>query len=364
VAKGYTQKEGEDFFDTDSPATRLTTIRVLLSLAASHGLLVYQIDIKTAFLNGELDEEIYMEQPDGFIRQGQERKVCKLLKSLYGLKQAPKQCHEKFERTLTYVGFVVNEADKCVYYRHGGGEGFVLCLYVNGILIFGTSLKVIEEIKTFLSQCFEMNDLGEADIILNIKLLRDENNGITLVQSHYVDKVLSRLGYADCKSSPTPYDPSVLLRKNQKDTRDQLIYSQIIGSLMYLACAMRLDILFSVSKLSRFVANLGGDHWHALERVMRYLKGTMSYAIHYTGYPRVLEGYSNSNWISDDADEIKATSGYVFTLGGGAVSWKSCKQTILPRSTMEAELTTLDTATVEAEWLRELLTDLPMVENQ
>ena len=106
---------------------------------------------------------------------------------------------------------------------------------------------------------------------------------------------------------------------------------------------------------------LGDDHCRALERVMHYLKGTTSYGIHYTGYPRVLEGYSDSNWISD-ADEIKATSGYVFTLGGGAVSWKSCKQTILTRSTMEAELTTLDTATVEEEWLRELLMDLPMVE--
>jgi hypothetical protein len=109
------------------------------------------------------------------------------------------------------------------------------------------------------------------------------------------------------------------------------------------------------------VANLGDDHWHALERVMRYLKGTMSYGIHYTGYARVLKGYSDSNWISD-ANEIKATSGYVLTLSGGIVSWKSCKQTILTRSTMEAELTTLDTATIDAEWLRELLTDLPMVE--
>ena len=361
MAKGYTQKEGEDFFDTYSPVARLTTIRVLLSLAASHGLLVHQMDVKTAFLNGELDEEIYMDQPDGFVVPGQEAKVCKLLKSLYGLKQAPKQWHEKFERTLTAAGFVVNESDKCVYYRHGGGEGVILCLYVDDILIFGTNLELIKEVKDFLSRCFEMKDLGVANVILNIKLLRDGNGGITLLQSHYVEKVLSRFGYDDCKPSPTPYDPSVLLQKNQQSARDQLRYSQIIGSLMYLACATRPDISFAVSKLSRFVSNPGDDHWHALERVMRYLKGTASYGIHYSGYPRVLEGYSDSNWISD-ADEIKATSGYVFTLGGGAVSWKSCKQTILTRSTMEAELTALDTATVEAEWLRELLMDLPVVE--
>jgi hypothetical protein len=122
VAKDYTQKESEDFFDTYSPMARLTTIRVLLSLAASHGLLVHQMDVKMAFLNGELDEDIYMDQPDGFVVGGQEGKVCKLLKSLYGLKQAPKLWHEKFERTLTAEGFVVNEADKCVYYRYGGGE--------------------------------------------------------------------------------------------------------------------------------------------------------------------------------------------------------------------------------------------------
>nr|AAT44242.1 putative ubiquitin carrier protein [Oryza sativa Japonica Group] len=240
IAKGYTQKEGEDFFDTYSPVARLTTIRVLLSLAASHGLLVHQMDVKTSFLNGELDEEIYMDQPDGFVVEGQE------------------------------------------------GE-----------------------------------DLGVADVILNIKLIRGENR-ITLLQSHYVEKILNRFGYIDSKPSPTPYDPSLLLRKNKRIARNQLEYSQIIGLLMYLANATRPDISFAVSKLSRFTSNPGDDHWRALERVMRYLKGTMELELHYSGYPAVLEGYSDSNWISD-VDEIKATSGYVFTLGGGAVSWRSCK---------------------------------------
>ena len=212
MAKGYTQKEGEDFFDTYSHVARLTTIRVLLSLAASHGLLVHQMDVKTAFLNGELDEEIYMEQPDGFVLDGQEGKVYKLLNSLYGLKQAPKQWHEKFERTLIAAGFVVNEADKYVHYRHGGGEGVILCLYVDDILIFRTNLNVIKEVKNFLSRCFEMKDLGVADVILNIKLLRDDDGGIALLQSHYVEKILSRFGYSDCKPSPTPYDASGLLR--------------------------------------------------------------------------------------------------------------------------------------------------------
>ena len=182
----------------------MTTIRVLLSLAVSHGLLVHQMDVKTAFLNGELEKEIYMDQPDDFVANGQEGNVCKLLKSLCGLKQVPKQWHEKFDKTLTSAGFVVNEADKCVYYRYGGGEGVILCLYVDGILIFGKNINVIKEVKDFLSGNFEMKDMGEANVILNIKLLREGNSGITLVQSHYVEKMLNRFVYSDCTSAPTP----------------------------------------------------------------------------------------------------------------------------------------------------------------
>jgi hypothetical protein len=317
VSKGYTQKEGEDFFDTYSLVARLNTIHVLLSLAASHGLLIHQIDIKKTFLNGELEEEIYMPQPDGFIVKGQVDKVCKLLKSLYGLEQAPKQWHEKFDVTLISADFSVNEADRCVYCCHGGGQGVILCLYVDDILIFRISLDLINKVKTFLCQSFEMKDLGDADVTLNIKLIKGENV-ITLTQSHYVEKVLSRSSYKDNKPSPTPYDPSLILQKNLRIGRDQLRYSQIIRKLMYLASATRTDILFAVSKLSRFTFNPGDDHWRALEWVMHYLAGTMDYEIHYSRYPIVLEGYNDANWISD-VDELYATSGYVFTLGSVAV---------------------------------------------
>jgi hypothetical protein len=205
-----------------------------------------------------------------------------------------------------------------VYYHHGGGQGVILCLYVDDILIFGTSFDVINEVKTFLCQSFDMKDMGEADVILNIKLIKVENV-ITLTQSHYVEKVLSHFGYKYSKPYPTPYDLSLVLRKNKRIGRDQLRYYQMIGSLMYLASVIRSDISFAVSKLSRFTSNPGDDHWRALERVMHYLVCTMDYGIHYFGYPTVLERYIDANWISD-VDELYATSGYVFTLGGGAVS--------------------------------------------
>ena len=153
--------------------------------------------------------------------------MCKLLKSLYGLKQAPKQWHEKFDTTLMSAGFAINEADRCVYYWHGGGNSVILCLYVDDILIFGTNIDAINEVKSFLSKSFDMKDLGEAIVILNIKLIKNES-GITLLQSHSVEKVLSQFGFMDSKPSPTPYDPSVILRKNKKIGKDHLRYSQTL----------------------------------------------------------------------------------------------------------------------------------------
>jgi len=360
VAKGYTQKQGEDYFDTYSPVARMPTIRALVALAAAYGYEIHQMDVKTAFLNGELEEEIYMQQPDGFVIPGQERKVCKLVKSLYGLKQAPMQWHEKFDKTLVSAGFSVNDADKCVYSRFRGNVGVILCLYVDDILILGSNVEVISDIKCFLSTKFDMKDLGPASVILNIKLTK-RDNGIELNQSHYVEKLLLRFGHSNCKPAATPYDPCLKLHKNQGQGYDQVKFSQIIGSLMYLANTTRPDISYAVSRLSRYSSRPNADHWLALERVMKYLRGSATQGLFYSGFPAVLEGYSDANWITD-SDEMKSTSGFVFTLGGAAVSWKSAKQTIITRSTMEAELVALEIACCEAEWLRELLMDIPIVE--
>jgi hypothetical protein len=286
--QGLYQKEGEYFFNTYSPVARQARICVLLSLVVSHGLLIHQMDVKTILLNGELEEEIYMTQSDGFVVKGQDNKVCKLQKSLYGLKQTPKQCYQKFDVTLISAGFSVNEANRFVHYYHGGGHGVILCLYVDDILIFGTCLDVINEVMTFLCQSFYMKDLGEADVILNIKLIKGENE-ITLTQSHYVENVLSHFGYKDNKPSPAPYDSGLVLQKDKRIGRDQLTYSHIIGSLIYLGSVTRPDISFVVNKLSRFTSNPGDDHWHALEQVMHYLAGTMDYGIHYSEYLAVLE---------------------------------------------------------------------------
>ncbi|KAL2230679.1 UNVERIFIED_CONTAM: Retrovirus-related Pol polyprotein from transposon TNT 1-94 [Sesamum indicum] len=319
VAKGFKQKEGIDYFDTYSPVARLTTIRVLIALASVYNLPIHQKDVKTAFLYGELEEEIYMDQPEGFVAHGNEHKVCKLVKSLYGLKQAPKQWHEKFDKTILVFGFTVNENDKCIYCKVKGDKMIILCLYVDDILLIGSCLDIITETKSFLKNKFEMKDMGEANVILGIKLTRS-TDGITISQSHYVEKIIEKFGYQNSRIAKTPYDPSVALFKNKSGVPvAQLRYSQIIGSLQYLANGTRPDISFSVSKLAR-----------------------------YTSCP---DKNSGSN----------GCSGYVFTLGGGAVSWKSAKQTLITRSTFEAELCALDTTGTEAEWLFGLLSQLPIV---
>ena len=198
VIRGFNQKHGIDYFDTYAPVARIATIRVLIALAAIQKLVIHQIDVKTAFLNGELEEEVYMKQPEVFVVPSQENKVCKFIRSLYGLKQTPKQWHQKFDEVVLSYGFSINESDKCVYSKFEHGKGVIICLYVDDMLIFGTDLEEIEKIKCFLSSKFSMKDMGEVDVILGIKIIRN-NDGIHLSQSHYIEKVLGRF---NCKVAP------------------------------------------------------------------------------------------------------------------------------------------------------------------
>jgi hypothetical protein len=288
------------------------------------------MDVKTAFLNGDLEEEIYMEQPEGLVIPGQKHKVCKLVKSLYGLKQAPKQ----FDKVMLSNAYLINGGDKCIYSKFNNNEGVIICLYVDDLLIFGTKVDVVHVAKIFLSSNFDMKDMGEVDVILGIKVLRD-NNCITLSQSHCVEKMLKRFEHFDYSPISTRYDSKIHLVKNHGDSVLQEKYAHIIGSLMFLTNCTCPDIAYAVGRLSRYTYNPSVEHWDAISRLLRYLKGTINYGLSYCGFPAILERYCDANWISD-SDEVKPTSGYVFTLAGGAISWKSSKQTCIARYTMEA----------------------------
>ncbi|CAM8884428.1 unnamed protein product [Rhodiola kirilowii] len=284
------------------------------------------MDVKTAFLNGDLEEEIYMKQPEGFVITGQDQKVCKLVKSLYGLKQEPMQWHHQFDKVVLSDGFILNQSDKCVYSKFDdSGNGVIICLYIDDMLIFGTNMKCINQTKEFLSSKFSMKDMGEAEVILGIRIERVKG-GLALTQSHYIEKVL--------KSTRSPVS--------------QLEYLRVIGSLMYAMTSTRPDIAFAVGKLSRYTSNPSKDHRRAVHRVLRYLKGTMNLGLVYSEFPSVIEGYSDASWISNEEDH-SSTSGWVFLLGGGAISWASKKQTCISSSTMESEFVALAAASKEAE---------------
>ncbi|GFP97577.1 retrovirus-related pol polyprotein from transposon tnt 1-94 [Phtheirospermum japonicum] len=258
VVKGFLQKEGYDFFDTYSPVTRITSIRVLLAIAALHNLEIHQMDVKIAFLNDELEEETYMEQPEGFIKPGQERKI--------------------------------NECDKCVYIKNTNDKFVIVCLYVDDMLIMGSNLEVINETKFMLKRNFDMKDLGVADTILGIRIIRTQD-GIVLSQSHYIEKVIKKFNAHDSLPAKTPMEFDVHLRKNRGDPVSQQDYARIIGCLMYISNCTRPDLTCSVNKLSRYTSNPSKEHWKALARVLRYLKYTPNVGLHYGRYPSVLEGY-------------------------------------------------------------------------
>nr|GEU86419.1 zinc finger, CCHC-type [Tanacetum cinerariifolium] len=249
------------------------------------------MDVKTTFLNGDLEEEVYMKQPEGFVMIGNEHKVCKLIKLLYGLKQAPKQWHQKFDEVVLSSGFHLNLSDKCVY-----------CKFDDSV----------DKTKKFSSSRFLMKDMGEADVILGIKIKR-ENKGIVITQSYYIEKILKKFNCEDCFPMGTSMDPVEKHKLNTSKHVDQLEYSIAIGCLMYAMTNTRPDIAYTVGRLSRFTSNHSRKHWKAITTVFKYLRGTEDYDLSYVGYHSVLEGYPVASWINHVKDS-SSTSGWVFLL--------------------------------------------------
>ncbi|GJW75361.1 retrovirus-related pol polyprotein from transposon TNT 1-94 [Tanacetum coccineum] len=267
VIQGFSQRQRVDYFDTYAPVARITSIRVLFALASLYNLSIHQMDVKIAFLNGDLDEEVYMKQPEGFVLPGHENKVCKLKKSLYGLKQAPKQWHDKFDKSILSNGFTHNSSDRCIYSKFTKDYGVILCLYVDDILIVGTNMEGINETKKFLSSCFQMKDMNEVDTILGIKVKR-HSGGYALNQCHYIDKIIDKFQHLNIEEANTPYESSCKLVENNGRAVAQINYAGAIGCLMYATNCTRPDIAYAVCKLSRYTSNPSHNHWKAIDRVI------------------------------------------------------------------------------------------------
>jgi hypothetical protein len=233
-----------------------------------------------------------------------------------------------------------------------------VCLYVDDMLIFGTNMLGVCETKKYLASVFKMKDLNEADTILGIKVKR-HSEGYALCQNHYIEKVLLKYKHLNVKEVNTLFDSNYKLVENTGRAIAQLEFASAIGSMMYAMHCTRPDIAFAVNRLSRYTSNPSAEHWKAIARVLGYLKKTKDLGLYYSGYPAVLEGYSDANWMTSVGDN-KSTSGWIFTLGGGAISWPSKKQSCISHSTMESEFIALASAGKEAEWLRNMLYDIEL----
>ncbi|KAJ9561274.1 hypothetical protein OSB04_006434 [Centaurea solstitialis] len=347
VAKGFTQTHGIVYDETFSPVAMLKSIRILMAISAYFNYQIWQMDVKTAFLNGKLTEDVYMQQPEGFVDPKNPNKVCKLLKSIYGLKQASMSWNLHFDIRIKEFGFTKND-----------------------ILLIGNDVPPLQSVKAWLSKCFQMKDLGEAAYILGIKIYRNRSRWlIGLSQGTYIDKILKRFRMDESKKGFIPMQHGIVLSKAQcpVSSEDQgkmksIPYASAIGSIMYAMLCTRHDVAYSVSVTSRYQQNPGEAHWVAVKNILKYMRQTKEMFLVIGGSEDEISvtGYTDASFQTDK-DDFKSQSGYVFTLNGGAISWKSSKQDTIADSTTEVEYIASSDAAKEAIWLRNFISDLRVV---
>ncbi|CAI5721938.1 unnamed protein product [Peronospora destructor] len=258
---------------------------IVLSLAAKYNLAVHQMDVKTAFLNGKLDEDIYMSQPDGYIKEENVHLVCKLDRSLYGLKQLPRMWNKTIDEFMIKLGFKKCESDHCIYIQRNGQHMIFVTLYVDGLVLAGSSEKMLNETKCALSKRFEMTDMGQLKYFLGMEIDRDDSaKKISIRQTKFAKDILEKLGMINSSPVKSPQDPGIKLTKdmceggcNHVDTMANVPCQNVVGCLLYLMVGTRPNLAAAVGVLSQFAADPCPRHWQALKRIFRYIQGTKTH---------------------------------------------------------------------------------------
>lgn len=362
-----------DFDDTFAPVVRGTTLRFLIAVATLKSWNIDQMDAVAAFLQPEIDKDIYMMQPKLFDCEDvpYPKKVCLLRKALYGLKQSGYLWNEKLDKDLRDLGLTQAKFDTCVYHCLTKEKVIIIAIYIDDFLLVTDSEKSKVWIKTELMKRFDMKDLGEIQYCLGIQIIRDRKKGqTTLDQTAYIEAVLRRFNMSDAKPISTPMECGKKLSRimapindAEKEAMNHIPYQMAIGSLLYAAQTTRPDISFAVGVLSKFNSNPGKEHWSSVKRVMRYLRGTIGAKITYkiTGNNEIV-GYTDADY-ADDPDDRVSVSGYTFKLADGIISWSRKKQQTVAHSTTEAEYMALAHATQEGLWLRMMVIELKISSN-
>jgi len=361
VAKEYSQQPGIDFTETFAPVAKFTTLRVLLALVAENHWELHSMDVKKAFLNGVLEEEVYMHFPEG-IDEIPKGMVCRLVKAIYGLRQSPRTWYQKIHEFFLTNGFMRSTQDYSLYVNYE--QRILVLVYVDDLVLTAAEVEEIVWIKATLADAFEMSDLGELTTYLGLEISRERSRRLlTLHQTKYIDKILHRHGMQDARSSLTPLDPNTHLVSTPKATTtepnaksvDLELYQSAVGSLMYAMLGTRPDIAYAVGLVSQFNHSPQPEHWVAVKRIFRYLAGTRGLKIQY-GSSNHSGAYSDADWGA--GQDRKSIGGFVFLLNGGAISWASKKQTSIALSTTEAEYMAMTQASKEIIWLQVLIEEL------
>ena len=363
VVKGYAQIYGVDYSETFAPVARMDSIRFLLAVAAHRNWKVFQLDVKSAFLNGILQEEIYVEQPAGFVNQGKEDKVYLLKKALYGLKQAPRAWYGRIDDYLTGSGFQKSLSEATLYVKRFNDDVLIISLYVDDLLVTGSNTMQVAEFKLNMMQVFEMTDLGLMKFFLGMEIMQNREE-IFICQKKYSREILKKFQMDNCKPTATPMNQKDKFSKEDGTARvDEEKFRSLIGCLLYLT-ATRPDILHATSLLSRFMHCPTEIHMRAAKRILRYIKGTCSFGVKFVKCQDFkLHGFSDSDW-GGSINDMRSTSGFCFNLGSAIFSWSSKKQDIVAQSTAEAEFIAAIAAVNQALWLQKLLRDLQMEEEE
>jgi hypothetical protein len=367
VAQGFSQKPHLDYTETFAPVAKFSSLRTLLAISAIEDLELHHMDVSSAFLNGDLNEDIYMTQPEGFVEPGKEHLVCQLKKSLYGLKQSPRQWYQKLHETFLDLGFKRCPSDNSIWVWSKDKVKVIIPVYVDDITLACNDLGVLNKVKLELQTKFEMRDLGELSYILGLEVHRNcSQHKIWLSQRKHTSDILHRFNHQHSRPLLTPLDPDITLSKvdnMSKEEKDYMLgvpYLSAVGSLMYLAIGTRPDIAYAVGLLSRFNSCPGKVHWDAIQRVFRYLKGTLDHCLEF--------GPSNSGGVSlsvfsdsdyaGDTEKACSTSGYATFIGSSCVNWSSRRQEVVAKSTTEAELYAANSGASDGTWMTYLLQEL------
>ncbi|XP_050374671.1 uncharacterized mitochondrial protein AtMg00810-like [Argentina anserina] len=356
VARGFTQTFGVDYKETFAPVAKMNTVRVLLYVAVNSGWSLFQMDVKNAFLHGELEEDVYMRLPPGHHQANEAGVVCKLHKAIYGLKQSPRAWYSKLSSVLLECGFKRSMADSSMFVRTGTFGRLIVLVYVDDLIITGDSNEEIQSLKGTLHTKFAIKDLGALRYFLGIEM--DQSPfGLFLNQRKYIVELLEETNMKASSSTPTPLPSKFDIEASGDPLPHISEYQRLVGKLIYLTIT-RPDISYAVSLVSQFMHAPTSTHMHLVKRILRYLKGTVTKGVFMKNNGHfVLEGFSDSDWAGNTLDR-KSTTGFCTFVGGNLVTWKSKKQSVVARSSAEAEYRAMASTACELIWLKAILQDL------